>query len=334
MEKPMILKSGNSGGAAALHFFVDRNAPTPIVQQIEDQIKLAVMMGVLRSGDTLPSIRDIEKQTGINRNQIHRAYQALRRSGLLVLTRGKGSVVTTDVVSPRSVSDKCHRLSKEFFEKVRRSGISPTAFARFFSQYAQQSERKEPLIAHVDHDEDRAVQTAGEISHLWGVPVKPIALRRLKAEIRKGKAPQKLLVNHVMCDAVRSLIPDGASVSIIPVEISYSPQAVDKLSRIAANSRLLYIILPQDSSRVRFMISQMQKLIQAPGIQISSLSIDKIPSFEKLLRRAEYDHFLVGPGVIGDIPPKLRSDPRVILLEAQISAASLEAARIRTGVVV
>ncbi len=46
-------------------------------------------MAILRRGDTLPSIRDIEKQTGVHRSQIHKACPALNQSGLLAPERGK-----------------------------------------------------------------------------------------------------------------------------------------------------------------------------------------------------------------------------------------------------
>ena len=133
-------------GPGPLEFCIEKHTSIPIVYQIEEQIKIAVMMGILQSGDTLPSVRDIEKQTGINRNQIHKAYLVLKRSGLLVLTRGKGSMITTVPVSPRAISENRRRMGKEFISKVHQSGISPTAFARFFSRHAQERERNEPLI--------------------------------------------------------------------------------------------------------------------------------------------------------------------------------------------
>jgi DNA-binding transcriptional regulator YhcF (GntR family) len=46
----------------------------------------------IRNGDMLPSIRNIEKQTDVHYSQIHKAYLALRQSGLLVPTRRIPSV--------------------------------------------------------------------------------------------------------------------------------------------------------------------------------------------------------------------------------------------------
>src|SRR5512137_1736108 len=96
-----------------MEFYIEKHSSTPVIKQIEEQIKFAVMMGIFRNGDTLPSIRDIEKQTGVHHSQIHKAYLSLRRSGLLVLTRGKGSVVSTATDAPRSISEHCFRLSQK-----------------------------------------------------------------------------------------------------------------------------------------------------------------------------------------------------------------------------
>src|SRR5512136_3034074 len=125
-----------------MEFYIEKHSSTPVIKQIEEQIKFAVMMGIFRNGDTLPSIRDIEKQTGIHHSQIHKAYLALRRSGLLVLTRGKGSVISTATDSPRSVGENCRKLGQQVTSKARQLGLSPTAFARYLSRHAQENERK------------------------------------------------------------------------------------------------------------------------------------------------------------------------------------------------
>jgi GntR family transcriptional regulator len=162
-----------------MEFCIEKHSFTPVAKQIEEQIKIAVMMGVFRKGDTLPSIRDIERQTGINRSQIHKAYLNLRRSGLLVLTRGKGSIITGVSDHPQTASENCRKLSKMIVSRARQLGISPTAFARYLSRHAQESERVEPFLVYLDMDQEIAEQTAAEISRLWQVPVMGMEFRDL-----------------------------------------------------------------------------------------------------------------------------------------------------------
>jgi GntR family transcriptional regulator len=91
-----------------LEFLIEHHGLVPVIKQIQEQVRLAVWMGTIRGGDSLPSIREVERKTGVNRAQVYRAYKALEQSGLLVLMRGrgKGAVVSTAAASPDSINSK------------------------------------------------------------------------------------------------------------------------------------------------------------------------------------------------------------------------------------
>jgi DNA-binding transcriptional regulator YhcF (GntR family) len=316
-----------------MEFYIEKHSSTPVVNQIEEQIKFAVMMGIFRDGDTLPSIRDVEKQTGIHHSQIHKAYMALRRSGLLVLTRGKGSVISTATESTHSISDNCLKLSQQITSKARKMDLSPTAFARYLSRHAQESERKSPFISYVDFQEEIAMQTAIEISQLWQVPVKGIAFQGLKAAIAKGTATPKILVNHVLYEYASSLVSSKKS-TVIPIEARVSERTINLLAGIKPDSSVLLVQLPHPAHRIHYMIEQMRKLVKSSGVNILSTSIRKIPDFGKLLSSSKYDYYLIGPGVRGEVPHEQRQNPRVLQIDPQLDPTSLESARIRAGVVI
>jgi GntR family transcriptional regulator len=316
-----------------MEFYLNTNSSTPMVIQIQEQIKLAVMMGVFRNGDTLPSIRDIEKQTGINRGQIHKAYLALRKSGLLVLAHGKGTVVASANDSSRSVHESCRKFSKDIVAQVRRMGISPTSFSRYLNRYAQEYEHTAPAIAYVDSNKELAEQTAGEVSQLWQVPVMGIAIGDLKTAISKRPGRMKIVVNHFMCDSVRAMLP-RKKVDIIPVEWISSEQTTQALNKIKRNSSVLVIHVAQPSSSVRFILAGLQKRVDARGIKLSSRSVCSMANFRELLKKSEYDYYYVGPKARAIVPAELQDDPRILQIHPKLDPASLEAARIRAGVII
>jgi GntR family transcriptional regulator len=316
-----------------MKFYIEKHSATPVVQQIEEQIKLAVMMGTFRNGDTLPSIRDIEKQTGVNRSQIHKAYLSLRRSGLLVLTRGKGTVIATATDTPRSINDNCSKLGRNIISKTRQLGISPTAFARYLSRQAQEDERRAPLLMYVDIRREVAEQTAAEISQLWQVPVSGLAYHDLKTAIGKGAIRHKILASHIMVELVRSLFPKRKP-AIIPIEIRYSEQTIKRLRQIEPDSSVLLVLLPQPSHRAGFFVSQVHKLLKFPETKITLASVSDQSDFKALIKKSPHDYYLVGPGARGEIPYDLRQNPRIVQLHPQLDPASLEIARIRAGVVI
>jgi GntR family transcriptional regulator len=316
-----------------MEFYIDNHSSTPIASQIQEQIKLAVMMGVFRNGDTLPSIRDIEKQTGINRSQIHKAYLALRKSGLLVLIRGKGTTVVTAADSSRTTDDSCRKLSKGLVDKVRRMGISPTAFARYLSRYAQEAESKTPFIIFADAYKEIAAQTAEEISQLWHIPVVGMAYRDLKTVVGKGGFRRKILVGYWMYDDIRAMLPRYKS-DVIPVEVVNSEQITKAYDKIKPNSSMVAVHLPQPAHRIGFILSEMKKMTEPRGIKLSSCPVKNAAEFRKLVKNSEYDYYFVGAGVRGEVPPEMWQDPRILQVIPELNPASLEAARIRAGVII
>ena len=316
-----------------MEFHIEKHSSTPVAKQIEEQIKLGVMMGVFRDGDTLPSIRDIEKQTGINRSQIHKAYLDLRKSGLLVPTRGKGSVITTATDYPQSVNENCYKLSETIISRVKRMGVSPTAFARYLSRHAQDSERNEPFIIYIDIHEEIAVAQAAEISKLWRVPVSGMGFNALKSLKEQDAVQYKILVNHVMCEHARSLLPGKESL-FIPIEVHYPPETIRKLAKIKPDSSVKLLLLPHPSHRVRFMMTQTQKLIKSHGVKITPVTIRSTKSMTKQLQNKDYDYCIVGPALRGGVPAEMRKNPDIILMDPQLDPVSLEIARIRAGVII
>jgi DNA-binding transcriptional regulator YhcF (GntR family) len=63
---------------------------------LRDQVVEAVADGRLAEGSPLPSTRQLAGDLGINFHTVNKAYDQLRREGLLVLTRKSGAVVQRD----------------------------------------------------------------------------------------------------------------------------------------------------------------------------------------------------------------------------------------------
>jgi GntR family transcriptional regulator len=316
-----------------MEFYIDKNSSVPVANQIQEQIKLAVMAGVFRKGDTLPSIRDMEKQTGINRSQIHKAYLALRKSGLLVLTRGKGSIVAAATESPRAIDENCRKLSKKIISRVRQMGLSPTAFARYLGRHAQENERTSPLIFYVDIGEETAVQRAEEISRLWQVPVTGLAIQDLKSAAGRGSTRRKILVDHIKCDSVRSMLSRNKS-DVIPIELRGSDNIEEICEKIPAKSSVMIIHLPQPAHKIQFILAGFRKGLEPRGVKIFSSAVKDMPNFREVVNNSQCDYFLVGPAVRSEVPPEMRQDPRIIQMQAYLDRESLEVARIKAGVII
>jgi GntR family transcriptional regulator len=74
---------------------VDVRNGLAVYDQIVRQVKFAVAEGALRTGELVPSVRELARELAINPNTVARAYRQLQDDGVLETVRGTGLSVTT-----------------------------------------------------------------------------------------------------------------------------------------------------------------------------------------------------------------------------------------------
>ena len=315
-----------------MEFQIEKNSPVPFIKQIQEQIKLSIAMGVLKRGDVLPPIREVEKQTGVNRGQIHRAYQALRRSGLLSAAPGKRIAVAVSAAASDSINIKCQELSKDIIKRIRRIGVSPIAFSRYLSRSAQEDEHRSPFIAYVDPGKETAVRRAEQVSSSWHASVVGLSVDEFKLALIRGSKLQKVLVNHLFADSIRRILR-GRKIDIIPIEICYTDQTIKALEKMKSSSIL--VLFPNHAiSSARFIVEQLHKWMKCKDANISWMSVDEVADFKRLLKDSHYDRILVSPGARSKVPVKLHQSSRILLLQMELDPEGLEIARVSAGVIV
>ena len=75
-------------------FKFDNN--TPIYIQLVEQLKVDIISGQLKSGERLPSVRDLALQNKVNPNTMQKALVELEELNLIYTERTNGKFVTTD----------------------------------------------------------------------------------------------------------------------------------------------------------------------------------------------------------------------------------------------
>ena len=72
---------------------LDYRDTRPIYTQIVDGYRDQITAGILRSGEKLPSVRELAVQLSINPNTIQRSYRQLEAEGWIATVPGKGCFV-------------------------------------------------------------------------------------------------------------------------------------------------------------------------------------------------------------------------------------------------
>ena len=81
-------------GTATLPLTLDRNSPVPLYHQLSQQFAAAIEQGLLKPGDTIEREDLLAERLDISRPTLRRALIGLVAQGLLVRTRGVGTIVT------------------------------------------------------------------------------------------------------------------------------------------------------------------------------------------------------------------------------------------------
>ena len=76
---------------------IDLDSDEEIYIQLRNQIILGIATSRLQEGDSLPSVRQLAEEIGINMHTVNKAYSLLRQEGLLTLDRRRGAVIQIDV---------------------------------------------------------------------------------------------------------------------------------------------------------------------------------------------------------------------------------------------
>lgn len=78
-------------------FLVNPKSKQPIYEQLVEQLRRQLILGVVKAGEPLPSVRQLATELGINPNTIQKAYRRMEAEGMIISIPGRGSFVSEDL---------------------------------------------------------------------------------------------------------------------------------------------------------------------------------------------------------------------------------------------
>jgi GntR family transcriptional regulator len=129
-----------------MFFSIDFSNDLALYDQIIRQIKFAVAGDVLKSGEMIPSVRELARELTINPNTVARAYRQLQADGILASIRGTGLVVA------EAAYERCCQERRELIRARLRQVLTE----------AKQSRLDTPEILALVQTEWEALQNGGD----------------------------------------------------------------------------------------------------------------------------------------------------------------------------
>jgi GntR family transcriptional regulator len=82
-----------------MYITIDEGDRRPLYQQVVDEIKKLIARGELPKGSTLPPVRQVAADLGVNLNTVAFAYRQLQKEGLIRVRHGSGAQVVSQVLA-------------------------------------------------------------------------------------------------------------------------------------------------------------------------------------------------------------------------------------------
>jgi GntR family transcriptional regulator len=116
-----------------IEFHLDGRSGVSPYQQIVQQVRNALRLGMLREGDKLPTVKDVVAQLAINPNTVLKAYRELEHEGLVAARPGVGTFVTRTLADTTLAAHGPLRQDlRRWLAKARRAGLDDESIEALF----------------------------------------------------------------------------------------------------------------------------------------------------------------------------------------------------------
>ena len=117
-----------------IQFRLDGRSGVAPYLQLVHQVRHAVRLGILGTGDQLPTVKEVAAQVAINPNTVLKAYRELEREGLVAPRPGAGTFVRRGLgsASPET-RDRLFGELRSWMERARDSGLDEDDILALFA---------------------------------------------------------------------------------------------------------------------------------------------------------------------------------------------------------
>jgi len=109
-------------------FRLDASSGVPPYLQLVHQVRQSLLLGYLREGDRLPTVKELAGDLAINPNTVVKAYRQLEHEGLAGGRPGQGTFITATLApAPPAASGSLRTSLEEWFRSAQEAGLSEEA---------------------------------------------------------------------------------------------------------------------------------------------------------------------------------------------------------------
>lgn len=112
----------------------------PIYLQLAEQLELRIISGIYKTGEKIPSVRELAAEAAVNPNTMQKALASLEEKELVTTQRGTGRNVTENTELINNFKQQIAKnIIDEFLLKMKAVGYSEKETLEYIFSYTKQT---------------------------------------------------------------------------------------------------------------------------------------------------------------------------------------------------
>jgi DNA-binding transcriptional regulator YhcF (GntR family) len=317
----------------AFEITTDVHNPLPLHEQIKDRVKLGLLLGALRPGDHLPSIRQLDEKLQVGTAVIRRAYSELAEAGVLDLQHGRGVFVKNGIHRQGVENARQYDALYEMVAKeLDRANLVPACFARFVFARIGEMERQTPSVAFVEDSKALARDYVNQLSQEWQIPISPLTITELRNLHALQRAElRRVLTDYYHVDEVRDIMRNNRA-RVVPVNVEFSPEMMRQIAAFPSASRIMFVIHKDDFAHLRtYVSSYIEDQFRGSGLEFNFVASDQINLSD--LRKSDYAQVFISNRIWDELDEESRGRKFFARPRLQVTPQSVKSAWAAIGVI-
>ena len=218
---------------------INLDSQVPIYQQLVDEIRSAIKLGDLASGQQLPTVLAMADELGLARGTIKRAYDELERLGLIEKVQGRGSFVCYQHQSSNSRKEQAMQAIDAMLDEMSQLGFSPAEVEIYFNLKLRERENRasKVKVAVVECNPETLSQLSEQLRTIEGIELYSYLLGHVQDyPYNLGEEMDLVVTTATHAEYIQSIVPEQKKIARIALRLS--PKSMAQIVKLQTGEQV------------------------------------------------------------------------------------------------
>lgn len=225
-------------------FPIVRKNGIPLYIQVKEAVLAEIKSGVWKTGDKLPTERELSEKLKVSRNTVSQAYQELEAEGVLSSVQGRGTFVCDrdDAVRIENRKELLLKIIDVAMEEGLQLGFTLEEFTEFTTERAEQKLEflSRVRVVFIECNREQVEYFAKKLHDDSGISITPLVLEDLSREtdryLPEVIASDLVITTFFHYDEVKELL--GTRKNVLAISLDPQLETIVRIARIPAGRKI------------------------------------------------------------------------------------------------